>query len=83
VTQHDEAFSHFSLLCPKAAHVYLMGEFNNWSTTATPMQRSNDQLWELSIPVPSNSRRYGYFVIDKDFLKESGGIYGKTFVLPV
>ncbi|MFW6038907.1 MAG: hypothetical protein ACOC9P_00340 [bacterium] len=33
-----------------ARAVYLLGPFNRWSTTATPMQRDGDGQWVAELP---------------------------------
>jgi len=42
----------FSLVCPNAEEVYLLGAFNGWSTTATPMSRAGENMWQLSLELP-------------------------------
>lgn len=41
---------------PAAEAVYLMGPFNNWSTTGTPMARSGDGWWEATVPLVDPER---------------------------
>jgi hypothetical protein len=43
---------HFSVVCPNADEVYLLGAFNRWSTTATPMSRAGGNVWQLSLELP-------------------------------
>src|SRR5215208_8448125 len=40
---------HFCVVCPDAQQVYLVGAFNGWSTTATPMVRTEESVWQLSL----------------------------------
>ncbi len=35
---------------PGAEAVYLMGAFNNWSTTQTPMISAGEDRWMVSLP---------------------------------
>jgi 1,4-alpha-glucan branching enzyme len=35
---------------PKAKDVMVLGAFNNWSTTATPMKAIGDGIWEVRLP---------------------------------
>ena len=35
-----------------ARQVQLCGEFNGWSTTATPMSRAGENVWQLSLELP-------------------------------
>ena len=35
---------------PGARELYLIGDFNNWDRTATPMQRNKDGVWKVKLP---------------------------------
>jgi hypothetical protein len=48
-----------------ADSVSAIGEFNNWSTVATPLKQINDDEWELQLPVNVDLERLGLFVIGK------------------
>ena len=48
-----------------AQAVYLMGEFNNWSTTATPMQLVADELWEATLDPDVRPHSFRLFVWDE------------------
>jgi 1,4-alpha-glucan branching enzyme len=39
----------FRIHQPHAAAVFVVGPFNNWSTTATPMESLGDGNWELPL----------------------------------
>ena len=54
----------FRFTYPRAVHVSLLGEFNRWSTTATPMRRREDGTWEASVELPPGRYGYCYFVVD-------------------
>jgi 1,4-alpha-glucan branching enzyme len=51
--------------CPanEAAKVCLIGDFNNWSATAHPMQRQADGSWLLQVPL-TRGRHYYQFLVD-------------------
>ena len=80
---------HFCVVCPAAQQIYLVGRFNGWSTTATPMVRTEECVWQLSVKFPEGSeaapRRRGegfsYFVIDKEFMTGRAA-FGNTYLLP-
>jgi hypothetical protein len=42
----------FRVVCPYAEEVYLLGAFNRWSTTATPMARVGEDVWQLNLELP-------------------------------
>ena len=53
----------------QAAEVFLAGEFNEWSTTATPMERTKDGSWVVSLELAPG--RYEYkFIVDGNWLCE-------------
>ncbi len=80
---------HFCVVCPNAEQVYLMGRFNNWSTTATPMQHTEEHVWQLSVqfpnakvtPAANENDGFAYFVVDKEY-KTGRAPFGPTFLLP-
>ena len=59
----------FALRKPEAKHVSLCGEFNGWSSTATPMKRHNDGHWETTVTLAPG--RYQYkFIIDGEWIAD-------------
>ena len=55
---------HFKLTRATASQVAVVGSFNAWSTTATPLHREGDSTWVADVPLPAG--RYVYqFVIDE------------------
>jgi predicted carbohydrate-binding protein with CBM48 len=53
----------FVLAAPAASRVLIVGDFNGWSPTATPMRRTPAGLWSLDIPLPAGRHTYA-FVVD-------------------
>jgi len=53
----------FEFKAPNANVVYLSGEFNNWSPTATPMEKAKDGIWQIEYPLKPGSYQYK-FVVD-------------------
>jgi hypothetical protein len=45
-----------------ARQVYLLGPFNNWSTTATPMAPVGRDLWIARIPADTADEELSFFV---------------------
>jgi hypothetical protein len=53
----------FMFVAPSASHVALVGEFNDWDATATPMARADGGTWHVALPLARG--RYVYaFVVD-------------------
>ena len=52
----------FVFVAPNAATVTIVGDFNAWSPTATPMRRSPNGLWSIDLDLPSGRHNYGFFV---------------------
>ena len=61
----------FRLRYSRAQQVFLVGPFNNWSTTATPMHRLSDDRWEASVNLVSGCYAYCYFVIDESWFDDA------------
>jgi hypothetical protein len=52
----------FVLVAPNASTVTIVGDFNAWSPTATPMRRSRSGLWSIDLELPSGRHTYGFIV---------------------
>ena len=53
----------FVYMAPKADKVFLVGDFNGWDTTKTPLSRASDGSWIATIPLSAGRHLYG-FVVD-------------------
>jgi hypothetical protein len=49
---------------PRATGVCLLGEFNHWSTIATPMVRVGVGIWEARLDASDRLRGVWFFVFD-------------------
>ncbi|HET9514419.1 MAG TPA: isoamylase early set domain-containing protein [Gemmatimonadales bacterium] len=59
----DAQLTQFVLVAPGAAVVSLVGDFNDWSTSATPLQRAaGDGVWHVTIPLTPGRYRYAFIV---------------------
>jgi len=56
---------------PNAQHVALIGDFNNWHTTAHPLSQIAPALWERAVTLLPGKHRYAFFVIE-DHRKTAG-----------
>ena len=56
----------FALVAPGASRVSLVGDFNQWNATATPMRQVGDgRLWLVEVPLAPGRHVYA-FVVDGD-----------------
>ena len=53
----------FMLVAPAASRVALVGEFNGWDASATPMTRAPGGSWHVALPLASGRHVYA-FVVD-------------------
>jgi hypothetical protein len=54
----------FVFLAPRAAKVSVVGDFNGWDDTKTPMVRvANNGTWSVTLPMSAGRHLYG-FVVD-------------------
>lgn len=51
---------------PDAAAVFLVGDFNNWSTAATPMHHVGQGEWEIHLSTSQRIERFCFFVWRQD-----------------
>ncbi len=54
----------FTLDAPDAKKVFLAGEFNDWSPTATPMKKGDDGIWRLKLKLKPGKYEYKFVVDD-------------------
>jgi WD40 repeat protein len=79
----------FSYTNPDAKSVYLAGEFNHWSTTATPMKRDSAGKWTAEVALRPGQHAYKFFVDGKwtvdpaNPLDTPDGFGGKNSVITV
>src|SRR5256886_10569586 len=53
----------FVLVAPRATHVALVGDFNDWDATGTPMRRTGrEALWTAVVPLVPGRYHYAFFV---------------------
>ena len=52
----------FMLVAPSATRVALVGEFNDWDATATPMVRAAGGAWHVALPLASGRHVYAFIV---------------------
>ena len=57
-----EVQAHFSLNAPEAKEVFVAGEFNHWSKTATALQRGEDGKWRAELSLPPGKHAYKFIV---------------------
>ena len=56
----------FAINVPKARHVSLAGDFNQWNPEATQLEESSAGRWETTLSLPTG--RYEYkFVVDGEW----------------
>ena len=58
----------FICVAPEAKHVSLVGDFNDWDTTAHPMKRQPDGGWLIQVPMNHGHHHYQFFVDGKPTL---------------
>ncbi|UCF06373.1 MAG: isoamylase early set domain-containing protein [bacterium] len=81
----------FSIYAPKAARVTLVGDFNNWSTTADPLfNREGEGVWTIVIPLPPGRYEYKFLIDSEKWIPDPGnpevvddGFQGLNSVLTV
>ena len=55
----------FFCVAPEARQVSLVGDFNSWNSTATPMARQPDGRWTVSLELTHGYHEYLFLVDDK------------------
>ena len=61
----------FTFRCNTPRQVYLVGDFNSWSRTATPMHLGKDGCWHATIKLAPGQHQFRYY--------EEGGTWHTDF----
>lgn len=63
-TGEQVQMTHFVLVAPDAESVTVVGDFNDWNLSATPLVReAGDGMWWVTVPLSPGRYRYA-FVVD-------------------
>ncbi|MGZ3614487.1 MAG: isoamylase early set domain-containing protein [Thermodesulfobacteriota bacterium] len=52
----------FEFPAPEAQEVYLVGNFNNWDTSANPMKKDKKGLWKATVSLRPGRHEYRFLV---------------------
>lgn len=71
VTAAAERVVQFVVLAPDAGAVTLAGDFNEWSTSATPLTVTGRAgVWSVTIPLPAGRYEYAFIVDGERWLPD-------------
>jgi len=57
----------FKCIAPDASQVYLVGSFNEWNPTATPLKKTLKGHWSVTLSLPHGRYEYRYLVDNQWF----------------
>ena len=57
----------FVLVAPRAASVALVGDFNDWDPSRTPLRPAATGVWTVHVPLPAGQHQYAFVVDGKDW----------------
>ena len=57
----------FKCIAPDASQVYLVGSFNDWNPTATPLKKTLKGHWSITLTLPQGRYEYRYLVDNQWF----------------
>lgn len=61
----------FVFVAPAARNVALVGDFNGWDVTATPMRRTDGRAtWSVSVPLAAGRHVYAFVVDGNDWVTD-------------
>ncbi len=56
----------FRVWAPRAAAVFLCGDFNGWNTRSLPMCAIGDGVWEIITDTPREYNAYKYYIVSQN-----------------
>jgi hypothetical protein len=54
-----------------ADHIVVVGDFNQWCRTATPLQQDRDGVWRATVDLPCGSRSEFRYLVDGAWLTDA------------
>lgn len=61
----------FVILAPTASTVSLVGDFNDWNVSATPLELvADDRVWSVTVPLAAGRYRYAFLVNGDTWLSD-------------
>jgi hypothetical protein len=61
----------FVFVAPTARNVSLVGDFNGWDATATPMRRADGRTtWSVSVPLAAGRHVYAFVIDGNDWVTD-------------
>ena len=52
----------FEFLAPDAKKVHLVGDFNKWNISETPMKEDKNGIWKTTLPLEAGRYEYRFLV---------------------
>ena len=62
----SDTFVKFTFVAPSAKRVFLVGDFNDWDVSKTPMAESGG-TWTVVVPMPAGRHQYSFVVDGKSW----------------
>jgi hypothetical protein len=62
----SDTFVKFSFVAPAAKHVFLVGDFNDWDVSKTPMAEAGG-TWSVVVPMTAGRHQYSFVVDGKSW----------------
>jgi 1,4-alpha-glucan branching enzyme len=59
----------FSFESDKAREVFLLGDFNNWDTSAHPMNNDGNGIWKITVMITPGKHEYK-FLADGQWIED-------------
>ncbi len=71
ISRNPQGDVEFKFFHPTARHVFLVGTFNDWDSTATPMARGPDGQWAVTLSLPDGTYDYKFLADGKWYLDDA------------
>lgn len=56
----------FRVWAPHADHVFVIGDFNEWSESANPLEKEEEGFWYIDVPAAQVGQEYRYLIHNGD-----------------
>lgn len=71
IIRNEQGEIEFRYYHPMARHVFVVGDFNDWNVTATPMTRTGGGEWVAHLSLPDGMYEYKYLADGQWYLEDA------------
>jgi len=68
----SQQMTKFVFVAPSASQVHIVGDFNDWDSEASPLQRMDKGVWTITVPLAPGRYQYTFVVDGTSWVADPG-----------